>query len=215
MTSFDLVIFDCDGVIVDSEGPLNELVAASLTKHGLPITPEECHERFVGGTMYQLRDRAVAAGAALPDDWINTMYATIFERMRQGVEVSKGFVDLIDELESKGIKIAVASNGPMDKMRASLGASGLFDRLHDRIFSAHDHGTAKPEPDLLRIAANAAGVTVDRCIMIDDSPAGAQAARAAKIRFYGFAEHGNEAKLNAENVDIVYSMADLRSRLLT
>lgn len=213
MKTVDLVIFDCDGVIVDSEGLLNEIVAKSLTDHGLPISAEECHKRFVGGTMYILRDRAIEAGAKLPENWVNEIYAEIFERLRQGVDVSKGFVELIDNLEEHGVKIAVASNGPMDKMRASLGPSGLFDRLDGRIFSAHDHNTAKPEPKLLELAAQAAGVAIERAVMVDDSPAGVGAARAAGMRFVGYAEHGNEDKLTEEGADIVYSMRELKERL--
>lgn len=213
MKTVDLVIFDCDGVIVDSEGLLNEIVAKSLTDHGLPISAEECHKRFVGGTMYILRDRAIEAGAKLPESWVNEIYAEIFERLRQGVDVSKGFVELIDNLEEHGVKIAVASNGPMDKMRASLGPSGLFDRLDGRIFSAHDHNTAKPEPKLLELAAQAAGVAIERAVMVDDSPAGVGAARAAGMRFIGYAEHGNEDKLTEEGADIVYSMRELKERL--
>lgn len=213
MKTVDLVIFDCDGVIVDSEGLLNEIVAESLTKHGLPISPEECHKRFVGGTMYILRDRAIEAGAKLPTNWVSDIYAEIFERLKQGVDVSQGFIALLDELEAKGVKIAVASNGPMDKMRASLGASGLFDRLDGRIFSAHDHNTAKPEPKLLQLAAEAAGVAIERAVMIDDSPAGVGAARAAGMRFFGYAEHGNEDKLTEEGAEIVYSMQELKERL--
>lgn len=213
MKTVDLVIFDCDGVIVDSEGLLNEIVAKSLTDHGLPISAEECHRRFVGGTMYILRDRAIEAGAKLPENWVNEIYAEIFERLRQGVDVSKGFVELIDNLEEHGVKIAVASNGPMDKMRASLGPSGLFDRLDGRIFSAHDHNTAKPEPKLLELAAQAAGVAIERAVMVDDSPAGVGAARAAGMRFVGYAEHGNEDKLTEEGADIVYSMRELKERL--
>lgn len=213
MKTVDLVIFDCDGVIVDSEGLLNEIVAKSLTDHGLPISAEECHKRFVGGTMYILRDRAIEAGAKLPENWVNEIYAEIFESLRQGVDVSKGFIELIDNLEEHGVKIAVASNGPMDKMRASLGPSGLFDRLDGRIFSAHDHNTAKPEPKLLELAAQAAGVAIERAVMVDDSPAGVGAARAAGMRFIGYAEHGNEDKLSEEGADIVYSMRELKERL--
>lgn len=213
MKTVDLVIFDCDGVIVDSEGLLNEIVAKSLTDHGLPISAEECHKRFVGGTMYILRDRAIEAGAKLPENWVNEIYAEIFERLRQGVDVSKGFIELIDNLQEHGVKIAVASNGPMDKMRASLGPSGLFDRLDGRIFSAHDHNTAKPEPKLLELAAQAAGVAIERAVMVDDSPAGVGAARAAGMRFIGYAEHGNEDKLTEEGADIVYSMRELKERL--
>ena len=213
MKTVDLVIFDCDGVLVDSEGPLGEVVAADLRGRGFDITPQEFHDRFVGGIMTDVAKRLIAAGADLPPSWVDDMYDAIFRRMSEGVPVSDGIHDLLDWLDAQGTKVAVASNGPMGKMERSLGPSGLFDRLKGHIFSAHDHGTSKPEPGLLLLAAQAAGVAPERAVMVDDSPVGAWAARDAGMGFFGYVEHGNDTKMKNEGVALVHSMQDLQRAL--
>lgn len=213
MKTIDLVIFDCDGVLVDSEGPLGEVVADDLRSRGFDITPQDFHDRFVGGIMPDIRKRLVAAGADLPESWVDHMYNAIFDRMAAGVPVTDGVHDMLDWLEAAGKKVAVASNGPMGKMERSLGPSGLFERLSGRIYSAHDHGTSKPEPGLLLKAASDAGVSPDRAVMVDDSPVGAWAARDAGMRFFGYVEHGNAAKMKNEGAALVHSMADLKREL--
>lgn len=213
MKTVDLVIFDCDGVLVDSEGPLGEVVANDLRGRGFDITPQEFHDRFVGGVMPDVAKRLIAAGADLPPSWVDDMYDAIFRRMSDGVPVTDGIHGLLDWLDDQGTKIAVASNGPMGKMERSLGPSGLFDRLKGRIYSAHDHGTSKPEPGLLLLAAQAAGVAPERAVMVDDSPVGAWAARDAGMQFFGYVEHGNHAKMKNEGVALVHSMQDLKQAL--
>lgn len=213
MKTVDLVIFDCDGVLVDSEGPLGEVVANDLRGRGFDITPQEFHDRFVGGVMPDVAKRLIAAGADLPPSWVDDMYDAIFRRMSDGVPVTDGIHDLLDWLDDQGTKISVASNGPMGKMERSLGPSGLFDRLKGRIFSAHDHGTSKPEPGLLLLAAQAAGVAPERAVMVDDSPVGAWAARDAGMQFFGYVEHGNHAKMKNEGVALVHSMQGLKQAL--
>ncbi|SIO13835.1 HAD family hydrolase [Vannielia litorea] len=211
--TLELVIFDCDGVLVDSEGPLSELVVADLATRGFVVSAEDFHDRFTGGTMKDVDRRLREAGAALPEGWVPFIYERIFARMAAGVEMTEGAVALIDWLEARGVAVAVASNGPMQKMRGSLGPSGLLERLGARVFSAHDHGTAKPEPGLLLLAAEAAGVAPARAVMVDDSPVGHWAARDAGMGFFGYVEHGNAAKMEAEGVALVHSMAGLRARL--
>lgn len=209
----ELVIFDCDGVLVDSEGALAELVVEDLAGHGFEVAPDDFHDRFVGGTLADVERRLREAGAVLPQDWCNGVYDKVFVRMDAGVPVTAGLVELIDWIEAQGARVAVASNGPMRKMQGSLGASGLYRRLGARIFSAHDHGTAKPEPGLLLKAAEAAGVRPERCVMIDDSPVGAAAAEAAGMACVGYVEHGNAEKMAALGVPLARSMAELRETL--
>ena len=127
--------------------------------------------------------------------------------------VTKGVIELLDWIQNNQVKIAVASNGPMAKMERTLGPSGLFEYLQGRIYSSHDHGTSKPEPGLLLKAAADAGVATHRAVMIDDSPAGASAARAAGMRCFGYVEHGNHEKMKNEGVPLVHSMADLKREL--
>ncbi|QDC11338.1 HAD-IA family hydrolase [Oceanicola sp. D3] len=209
----ELVIFDCDGVLVDSEGPLAALAVEDLAGHGFEVAPDDFHDRFVGGTLADVERRLREAGAKLPEGWTDSLYEKVFVLMDAGVPLSEGTAEMLDWLEGAGVQVAVASNGPMRKMQGSLGASGLFVRLGGRIFSAHDHGTAKPQPGLLLKAAEAAGVHPARAVMVDDSPVGAAAAKAAGMRFFGYVEHGNAEKMAALDVPLVRSMRELRAGL--
>ncbi len=191
-----LVIFDCDGVLVDSETITLRIIANSLIKHGLPVAPADIPTMFMGGTLFDVGARAKVMGADIPDDWLDTTYETMFAELRQGVRVIDGVVPLLDKLDAAGIAIAIASNGPMDKMAITLPPSGLWDRFAGRIYSAHDH-IGKPSPDMLLKACAQAGVSVDDAVMIDDSTAGCKSAQAAPMRCFGFDEHGDGAHLAA------------------
>lgn len=207
-----LVIFDCDGVLVDTEGPVNDLIATNLSSHGLQVSGAQSHALFVGGTMESAGAEAERLGATLPDNWIDQIYAAIFARLRAGVDVIPGVVDLLDKLAARGVETAVASNGPMAKMKLSLGPSGLFERFSGRIYSREDHAP-KPAPDMLLHAMQVAGATADQTVMIDDSPSGCAAAKAAGVRCLGFASEGQDTLLAAQGAEPVRSMAEVARAL--
>lgn len=187
--SIKLVIFDCDGVLVDTEPVTDRILAANLTSHGFAVRPDEVHKLFVGGTIQGVFEYVQAQGVALPNDWVQGMYAQMFAGLREGVPVIPGVIDLIDQLEGAGIALAVASNGPMAKMEISLGPSGLWDRLQGRLLSGHDYGP-KPGPEMLVHAMSQAGVAPDETVMIDDMPAGWNAAQAAGVRALAYVADG-------------------------
>jgi beta-phosphoglucomutase-like phosphatase (HAD superfamily) len=130
-----LVIFDCDGVLVDSEGPVAEVVSANLTRHGLPLSPDEVDHLFTGGTLDGTGQRARAMGAKLPDTWVTDTYAEIYARLRDGVPLIPGVLDLIAALDEARIPRWIASNGAFEKMRITLTPSGLWDLFDGRILS--------------------------------------------------------------------------------
>ena len=207
-----LVIFDCDGVLVDTEPMVNALIAESLTAHGLPTTTDAAVRMFDGGTIHGLADRARHRGAKLPPDWVDAIYVQMFARLDQGVKVIAGVVELIDRIEAAGCAIAVASNGPTEKMRRSLGPSGLWDRFQGRIYSRQDHAP-KPAPDMVLCAMAVAGVRADQTVMIDDSATGCRAARAARVRCLGYATEGQGAALAHEGAEVIGSMAQAAGNL--
>jgi len=181
----ELVIFDCDGVLVNSEDIANEVMANNLARYGLSLTLEQCMDLFVGGTMMMVKAKAQNLGAQLPQGWINEVYDETYARLRQGVPVIKGIPEILDALDAASIAYCVASNGSEEKMAITLGQNGLLARFEKFMFSAHSLGTAKPDPQMFLHAARSFNITPAACIVIEDSTSGAKAARRANIAYSG------------------------------
>jgi len=210
--TLELVIFDCDGVLVDTEPVTDRIIAASLTQHGLPMTPDQVSALFVGGTLAGVAQEAKQRGAALHHDWVDQTYAAIFQAFEAGVPVFDGVFALLDALDAAGIATAIASNGPMRKMEMSLGPSGLFQRFAGRIYSAHDF-VPKPDPTLLHHAMQVAGCTPEETVFIDDSVTGATAGINAGVRTFGFTPAGDDGRRAAIGAEPVRSMAEIAGLL--
>lgn len=205
----DLVIFDCDGVLVDTEGLSTAIIAESLTQHGLPMTPHEAAGLFVGGTMISVVEESRRRGADLPDTWLPEINSQIHARIAQGVDVFDGVFDVLDALDSAGIPRFVASNGTMAKMRLSLGPSGLWDRFEGRIMSREAHAP-KPHPAMILHALTQTGASADRSVMIDDSTSGCRAGLAGGVRTIGFATEGQDAELAALGAEVANTMGEVQ-----
>jgi len=204
------IIFDCDGVLVDSEPAAFDLLAQDLAAHGLPLPRAEMERIFIGGTIAGVHAKARSLGARLPDGWVAGFYERLYARLAEGTPLVPGVLDLLDALDAAGIPYAVGSNGSDRKMQVTLGQHpGLLDRFHDRLFSGQTLGAPKPAPDLYLHAARALGQPPAACAVIEDSPTGVRAASAAGIRCFGYAPHGDGAALAAEGATVFQSMADL------
>lgn len=195
MTRFDLVIFDCDGVLVDSEPLTNQVMVENLAGYGLSMSVDEAINRFMGGTMKGVMMQAREMGAPLPDDWLDEIYGAMFERLAAEVEIVPGVDVVLDALDAAEVVYAVGSNGPHDKMAITLRRTGLWDRLSGRIFSGYDVSAPKPAPDVYLAAASATGVPASRCAVIEDSASGATAGKAAKMTTFGFTRDTPRTKL--------------------
>jgi HAD superfamily hydrolase (TIGR01509 family) len=180
----ELVIFDCDGVLVDSETLSVEIDRRVLAELGWALSRDDIIHRFVGRTQEHFRAEVEKhLGRRLPDDWeepYQHWYSEAFERELETVPGIEAALDSIDHVT------CVASNGSHAKMRRNLGATGLLPRFEDRIFSADDVRTGKPAPDLFLHAADRLGVSAARCVVVEDSRFGVEAARAAGMRVFGF-----------------------------
>ena len=115
-----LVIFDCDGVLVDTEGATNAVVADNLSRYGATISAEQCVEQFVGGTMADVGRQARTLGYDLADNWTDEIYAEMFARLAQGVDLLPGIVDVLDDLDRLAVPYCVGSNGPMQRWKSRL-----------------------------------------------------------------------------------------------
>src|SRR5688572_9430559 len=183
--ALELVIFDCDGVLVDSERIAVRTDVKVLAKLGWVLTEAECIERFVG-----LSDKSVRAaieahlGRALPDDWDHEFQSLYRDAFAAELTPVPGVMEALARIT---LPTCVASSSSHDKLRFTLGLTGLYERFAGRIFSAYDVARGKPAPDLFLHAASRMGVEPAACAVVEDSRYGVQAARAAGMRAFGFA----------------------------
>lgn len=182
-----LVIFDNDGVLVDSERIANAVMADILTGYGVPTTTEGAIRDYMGGSMALVR--AVIRerhGRDLPAEFEDTYHDAAFAAFRAELTAVPGVSDLLGALAAAGIPYCLASSGTHDRIRLTLTTTGLIDRFADAaIFSSQDVAHGKPAPDLFLLAAEKMGFAPEDCAVIEDSPLGVTAARAAGMRVYG------------------------------
>ena len=207
----DLVIFDCDGVLVDSERLTVGVEARLLTELGWPHTAEEVVERWMGRTSeYQLGEVEARLGRDLMlafDERSSQEVREAFERELRAVE---GIEALVERLHDAGIPTCVASSGTHDRMRYTLGITGLYDTFDGRIYSATEVAHGKPAPDLFLHAARRMRARPEGCVVVEDSVYGVRAAVAAGMTAYGFAGGLTSAEaLAAEGALVFHEMAEL------
>jgi len=192
---FELVIFDCDGVLVDSEPIINRAHAQVLTASGYPITEKVLVERFCGMSdreMLEIIEREW--GCALPACYAERVGLMIEVGFHQSLALIEGVGEALDSLT---LPICVASSSSLEQIRQKLEITGLLGRFAEHLFSATMVARGKPAPDLFLYAAQHLVTAPDRCLVIEDSPAGIDAALAAGMTAIGFAggshcgpEHG-------------------------
>ncbi len=198
--AIDLVIFDCDGVLVDSEVISCRAHADTLTHHGYPITPDQVLDRFLGMSDREARLSIEAEiGRKLPADFEALMQRAALDHYARDLRPIchvEGAIDAID------LPKCVASGGTPDKIRLGLTRAGLFDRLAPHLFSASQVKRGKPAPDLFLFAAERMQASPLRCLVVEDSVPGITGARTAGMTVLGFcgASHcrpGHDATLRA------------------
>ncbi|MET9281612.1 MULTISPECIES: HAD family hydrolase [Streptomyces] len=185
---YDLVIFDNDGVLVDSEPISNRLLAGYLTELGHPTSYEDSLRDYMGGAMHRVHDLVLErTGRRLPSDFDDVFHGRVFAAFERELEPVPGAVDVLEKLAADGVAYCVASSGSHERIRTGHCTAGL-DRWFDdeRIFSSQDVGRGKPAPDLFLHAAARMGVAPERCVVVEDSPLGVRAAVAAGMDVYGF-----------------------------
>lgn len=203
------VLFDCDGVVVDSEGPTFVLFQQEFAAAGLHVTLHDLETNWVGKTAEGLAARARELGADLPPDWVPGFYDRLNARLAMGVPLIPGILDVLDRLDAAGIPFAMGSNGPLSKMAITLGQHGLVERFRGHVYSGQALGAPKPAPEVYLHATRALGVEPADCVVVEDSPSGALAARAAGIPCFGYAPHVVNPGLIAAGARIFTDMADL------
>ena len=213
MNRFDLVIFDNDGVLVDSEWHANGILAALLTEFGLPCTREDCIREYMGSSLRRVREIAESRiGRALPAELETRYHDALFEAFRTELTAMPGVARALARIAAP---TCVASSGTHERIRLALTTTGLLERFDGRIFSAQDVTRGKPEPDLFLHAANTLGVAPARCAVIEDSPLGVEAALRAGMTPFGFARMTPAERLAQATGGVFASMDELPALLMT
>ena len=203
----ELVIFDCDGVLIDSERLAVKVDVRMLHEVGWPLSEAEVIERFVG-----VSDRDTQAaieahlGHKLPgwEERTRALYEEAFEAALTPVD---GVLEALDRI---AVPTCVASSGTHEHLRYTLGLTGLYDRFAGRIFSAEDVAAGKPAPDLFLHAAELMGAKPGACVVVEDSRSGVEAARAAGMHTLAFAGGLSPAELlEGPNTIVFESMREL------
>lgn len=183
-----LVIFDCDGVLVDSEGIANRALAAAVTALGHPMDEAASRRDFVGLSMKSVMARIEAmTGRALPPGWLDALQAETYAAFRAELGPVPGVAEAIRAVQGAGIATCVASSGTPDKLALTLGLTGLAPLFTGHVFSAVAVARGKPAPDLFLHAAARMGHGPETCVVVEDSVPGVTGAVAAGMRALGFA----------------------------
>jgi HAD superfamily hydrolase (TIGR01509 family) len=208
------VIFDNDGVLVDSERLANTILAELLTEAGLPYTFDETVRDFMGGSMVSMRQQAEARlGAPLPADLEDRYHQRLFDGFAQ-LQPVPGVREVLDRLDADGITYCLASSGTHRRIHTALTAVGFWDRFEGRIYSSEDVAHGKPAPDLFLHAASSMGVKPADCVVVEDSPLGVAAANAAGMKVFGFAAMTDPVKLSSADA-IFHQMTALPELIFT
>ena len=205
-----LVIFDCDGVIVDSEPVTNRLTASEFSELGWPMTPAESEKLFLGMNFEAMLPVVEARlGRKLPSDWAERFVNRLVEVLEREVEPIPGAAEALAAISALGLPWRVASNSSHAEMRAKFGRLGMLEVVAGRLHSHHDVAQGKPAPDLFLSAAAAEDVSPDECIVIEDSVPGARAAAAAGMDCLGYAPRCDGAALREVGAIPFRSMFEL------
>jgi HAD superfamily hydrolase (TIGR01509 family) len=206
-----LVIFDCDGVLVDSERISNAVLAEALRSLGLAITPEEAHDRYRGMFLSEIRaDAERRLGAPLPPDFLAAFERAREHAFRESLQPVPGAAAMVSKVTALGIAVCVASQGKLSKTELTLSLTGLRDLFGpDALFSAHGVARGKPAPDLFLRAATAMGCAPERCVVVEDTMIGVQAARAAGMRVIAYAPDGDGDVFRGAGAETIGALDEL------
>jgi HAD superfamily hydrolase (TIGR01509 family) len=203
----ELVIFDCDGVLVDSEPIANRVLYEALIELGLEVDAAETERATRGLSMASVLTWAEAKlGRPLPKGFLEAVQSRTFAAFRAGLEPVPGVAAALERIS---VPVCVASSGEAEKVRLTLGLTGLLPRFEGRIFSATEVARGKPHPDLFLHAARAMGAEPAACAVVEDSRPGVEAGRAAGMTVLGYADGRDAGPLAAAGARVFADMAEL------
>ncbi|PWC30169.1 HAD family hydrolase [Teichococcus aestuarii] len=203
------ILFDCDGVLADSEALAAMVVAEELTERGWPVSPEECQHIFLGRAVPDMMPIIEQRFGPVPDDWPARMSRRLTERMARDVVPVPGAKAAVAALRAAGMTLACASNSSRAELSAKLGRLDLAAAFEGRVFSFEDVDRPKPYPDIYRAAALSCGAAPEDCVVVEDSLPGIRAGRAAGCRVLALVWDMPEAMLRAQGAEPFRHMDEL------
>lgn len=213
MKQFDAVVFDVDGVLVDSEPIHTWAWVQVLTRHGIDVTAEE-FDQFIGiPCSVMLRQIRGGAGANLPNTVVGEKEALFSAVLSERLKPMEGIGDVLASLRGKGTPMGAASNSPVGRVRDMLAAVGFSSYF--KVFAGIDEvPAAKPAPDVYLLACGRLGVTPARCLAVEDSPTGVAAAAAAGLTVWAYVHAFPETVLTEAGAEaVIEKFADISDRL--
>jgi HAD superfamily hydrolase (TIGR01509 family) len=208
------LIFDCDGVLIDSEYLASRVESEVGRDLGLDLDVEEAHDLFLGKTVDGVLDAIAARTGRRPSSaWVyNWAFATAHAFVRE-LKAVDGVGVAVETLRRRGHRMAVASQSPLARVQLSLQVAGLAGQFGEHIYVSSMVSRPKPAPDIYLHAAEKLGAAPADCIVVEDSPAGAASARAAGMRVIGYAPAGTAAAMRATGAQVIRSMDELIAAL--
>lgn len=191
MLKYKCIIFDCDGVLVDSEPIASRVLVEMANELGADINYDFALRNFKGTSIQECHDQIAAlVTEEMPADFLPNFRTRSFESFKKDIQPVEGIVDLLNKLTNDlKIPFCVASSGPENKIKLNLELTGLLPFFHDRIFSCFAIEKWKPEPDVFLWAAETMGFEPEECLVIEDSVAGITAAKRGGFDVYGYTAH--------------------------
>ncbi|MCB2090013.1 MAG: HAD family hydrolase [Alphaproteobacteria bacterium] len=214
MMDFDLIIFDCDGVLVDSEPIANRLLRDALAKNGLEMTLDQVVDTYVGRSMSAVVTISEdLLGRSLPADFLDVLQVETFAAFKEKLKAVDGVEDLINHILLQKKKICVASSGSFEKMDFTLGLTGLRHYFGDHIYNSSQVKRGKPYPDLYLYAAERMKVEPAKCLVIEDSLPGVQGAVAAGMEVIAYCVNGQDEKCKKAGGLVFKQMSEIKKHI--
>ncbi|WP_299890467.1 HAD family hydrolase [uncultured Lacinutrix sp.] len=204
---YKCIIFDCDGVLVDSEEISNAVLIQMANEVGAEITMEYAFKNFLGRSLQScFKHIEKLIEKELPNSFEKDYRNRTFAAFKKDLKPIKGIHELLDKIS---IPFCVASSGPIGKIKLNLTTTKLIDKFENRMFSSYEIGSWKPNPEIFEYAAKKMGFKPSECVVIEDSLAGIRAGRKGGFDVFGFTNENNKSEFTKEGAKVFFEMNKL------
>lgn len=213
--NYDLIIFDCDGVLVNSEPIANKILRDALSENGLEMTVDQVVQKYVGRSMSNVVSTSEKLlRKKLPHNFLKVLQAETFAAFKKNLKAIDKVESVIMELKRQDIKICIASSGSFDKINYTLGLTGLRNYFGEHIFNSSQVTRGKPYPDIYIYAADQMEVEPAKCLVIEDSLPGVQGAVAAGMEVVAYSVYGEDESLRKAGGLVFDQMDEILKHIL-